>query len=247
MSALFYEGALAQSFNCDLDVYDGPPEVGNGAPSKTFAGAAGQPGYWNRVLGNPTEPWQLLDLAGMPTGATLHTIGDRAGVSGINNPANTGDYALLLNDAAFFQSEMSYVFRGLTNGEYTVFTYAVLPVPRIMPVQVSIAGSSSPNPQVVAGPMPGNAFALYVTHARHEVLVDDETLTVRVRFQSPPAGPVNGFQLTLVPTPNPLVGLGAAMLGFIFAARRRPHPVELLRCQRWKGSPQALDERGEPL
>ncbi|MCH8274937.1 MAG: hypothetical protein IH851_09115 [Armatimonadetes bacterium] len=46
-------GAFAQllGFNIDLDIGSGSPEIGNGAPSDAFPGAAGQPGRWNRVGG----------------------------------------------------------------------------------------------------------------------------------------------------------------------------------------------------
>src|SRR5688572_27371175 len=92
--------AYAQSFNIDLDAFFGTPETGNGAPSPEFGAAAGQLGLWNRIsmVAGGTIP--IHDTAGAFTGATMHVFGTFGDGIGFNNPTNTGDFALLLNDAA---------------------------------------------------------------------------------------------------------------------------------------------------
>ena len=123
-------GASAQSFNLDLDVFFGSPAVGNGAPSPAFPGAAGQPGFWNRIHLTAPGPFSLRNLIGAPISAILTVEGGWGGGIGFNNPSNTGDYALLLNDAAqigYPPGYNAYVFTGLQHGQYRVFTYALPP------------------------------------------------------------------------------------------------------------------------
>ena len=216
-------GASAQSFNLDLDIFFGSPAVGNGAPAPGFPGAAGQPGFWNRVYLNDQGPTPLVGLDGLPTNVVYTAEGGLGGGIGFNNPSNTGDYALLLNDAAQIGYPLgynAYVFTGLTPGPYRVFTYAVRPSGTTVNASVYVPGSTSANPQVVTGPMPGNAFQYLITHAIHDVSVDS-VLTVRISGPWIPGTYVNGFQIVAVPEP---AGAISVSLGILLFLRRKKRP-----------------------
>src|SRR5262245_50086500 len=78
----------AQSFNIDF----GEPTAG---PSSSY-GAAGQPGYWNAIHGDGTDV-VLRNTAGVLTTVHFHQAG-AAGLIAANDPALSGDDALLMND-----------------------------------------------------------------------------------------------------------------------------------------------------
>lgn len=224
--------ALSQSFNIDIDCEDGsPPALGGGAPSSSFGAAAGQAGVWNLLNGVSTAPLSLVGLNGSTTGATVtlsYTV--YLSCASYNNPTNTGDYALLLNDAsqagAIVQGgSLTYTFNGIANGSYKVYTYASAPqgdIGQLTASSVFVLGSTSQNPQLVTGPEPGNAFALGITHSIHDILVTNNTLIVDVSESPVGVYPayVAGLQLQSVPEPDTilLMGLGLALIAFL---RRR--------------------------
>jgi hypothetical protein len=92
--------AAGQSFNIDLDVGFGDPGLGNGSPSSNFGAAAGLVGYWNR-MGTGDDPQAVLGLGGESTSVQMSAFAGKSGGSaiGFRFEGNTGDYALLLNDA----------------------------------------------------------------------------------------------------------------------------------------------------
>jgi len=196
--------ALAQGFNVDLDTGDGPPSSG-------FGGAAGQPGFWNSVDGTP-GPHQLHNLLDVPTPASLGITFDPLGGGGLSfNSGNTGDYALLMNDAQQVGNIDSggwilYTFTGLIPGPYTVYTYAVAPHGIFVPVPVFVPGSTNPNTQIVTGPMPtNNTFSYLITHAVHDVLVGtDGVLKVDITIEGGLqwGAYINGFQIVPGPVKN---------------------------------------------
>lgn len=200
--------SLGQSFNIDLDVFFGPPSIGNGAPSAVFGAAANQPGYWNRVYAvGPTNPEPLFDLVGNATSVIMQASGGTGNAIGFNNAANTGDFALLMNDVAALNGTITYTFTGLESGTYIVYTYADSPDPEYAPTEVNVHGSLPPNPQVVTGPIPANQFVNLITHATHEVHVTNGLLVVDVRELPTYFGDVNGLQLVAVPEPSSIVVL----------------------------------------
>ncbi len=212
--------ATPQSVYVDLDIYFGDPQIGNGAPSPQFGGAANQPGYWNRVHLSSPGPDVLLDTAGRPTSVVMRASGGIGTGIGFRFEGNTGDYALLLNDAANIGGEGTNVYRfdGLARGIYRIVTYAVAPYGAVSPVAVTVPGSWSPNPQVVTGPMPGNSLQYLVTHSVHELSV--QSGLVEIRASGPwPTSYVNGMQLVLVPEARTFAATG--MLLFIVLIRKK--------------------------
>jgi hypothetical protein len=225
LGAVLVGNVYAQSFNIDLDVFFGPPEVGHGAPSDAFPGAAGQPGRWNQRSAVQGGPSFLLGLDGVTTSVVLTVTGSAGSGGGSPFPGNTGDFALLLNDYAVTSGGPLggnvYTFTGLIPGLYIVTTYAVWPV-EARDTIVTVVGAQPPNPQVVTGPMPGNQFILGVTHAVHLVEVSDGTLTIRPNGPAQGiSGYVNGFQLTVVPEPGTILGILAGAATLLLARRKR--------------------------
>lgn len=209
--------SAAQSFNVDLDVMAGDPVAGNGAPSSSFGGAAGQPGLWNRVNCVTAGPIPLFDTSGSLTGTVLTVTGFGSG-GGSNLPINTGDYALLLNDYADIFGSLTYTLTGITLGSYEIYTYAVnasgftSPVP----VHISVTGGIE-GVLTVTGPMPGNSFANQITHAVHHSNLMTNTLQIRLEGSAPHAK-VNGFQVVAVPEPS---ATAAAVCAVLLATSRR--------------------------
>jgi hypothetical protein len=216
--------ANAQGFNIDLDAFFGTPETGNGAPSPSFGAAAGQPGVWNRIsmVAGGTIP--IHDTTGTFAGATVHIFGTFGGGIGFNNPINTGDFALLLNDAASVNTVVQgglkvYTFSGFQPGTYLVYTYAVRPNGNAVNLPILIPEALSNNTQVVTGPMPGNSFAHLTTHSLHELQLDVGA-TFQIVAEMPPNSPaayINGFQIVAVPEPNSAIVIAGLL---VFSAIR---------------------------
>ncbi len=222
--------AQPQGINLDLDIFDGDPQIGNGAPSPQFGGAANQPGYWNRVHAGTPGPEQLLDLSGNPSSVVFRASGGIGTGIGFRFEGNTGDYALLLNDAAEvgYGGTNYYTLHGLVPGLYRVITYAVKPQGGYAVTYVTVPGSSSPNPQAVTGPMPGNALSYLVTHSIHEVNVTSGRLMIEASI-GPTNSWVNGMQLVLVPEPAGLVLIGAPLF---YVLTRRSATVALMESRK---------------
>ena len=214
LALLLVAGARGQGLNVDCDLFNSPPEVGGGAPSAAFGGAAGQVGFWNAYPDNFGDPFSLRDVNGSATSVIITGTG-LGSSGGWNNPINTGDYNLLLNDAQQVGSNFSYTLSGLLPGRYRLYTYAVKPYSEFGEAFTTVVGSITPNPQHASGFMPGNTFVLGVTHTIHEVDVLDGSLHLEVEGPWPDAY-VNGFQLVPVPEPATLIasifGIGAYTL-----------------------------------
>jgi hypothetical protein len=215
--------AAAQSFNIDLDIFFGSPEIGNGAPSSSFGAAANQPGFWNRVSGNgPTSPAALRDIVGNATGVSLLATGDTGSARGFNNPALIGDFRLLMSDSSIFIGDVRYQFDGLANGVYEVFTYAVSASGEVVLTEVDAVGAISPNPQLVTGPIPANSFANLITHSLHTVLITNGQMIIDVRLrQQTLNASVNGFQIVSVPEPTSSLLILCGLIGLAFARRSK--------------------------
>lgn len=216
--------AGAQSFNIDLDVGFGPPEGGNGAPSAAFGAASGQAGVWNRIgAASHSTAWSLVDLGGEITGASLtNTISGAGGGSGWTG--NTGDHRLLMNDYKRITIPCTYTFSGLLPGRYTIYTYGVDAVERVLPLRVEVPGAQSPVQLSGQGLMSGNQFALGITHAIHELNLDGSSFSMILSKanETLPAPSVNGLQLVYTPVPEASTVIGVTFgLALITRFRRR--------------------------
>lgn len=213
LMALAAPSANAQAFNIDLDIFFGSPANGNGAPSSAFGGAAGQSGYWNRISAVTGGTMPLIQVNKSPSAARVEVGLTLGSGGGFLNPSNTGDFALLLNDAVqvgtpFQGGRANYLFSSFEPGNYRVFTYAVSPAGHFVPTPVHVPEALANQTQMVTGPMPGNAFGDLVTHSIHEVQVGlGETFSVDI--VQPPgvinAMQVNGFQIMPVAETNSFV------------------------------------------
>ncbi len=230
-AVVLHAPAAPQNFNVDLDIFFGGPEIGNGAPSDAFGGAAGMPGRWNRIpmLGN--GPYDLVDVNGSPTSVHMSAVwsqGHRGG-GGTNQQINTGDFKLLLDDAASVADllnggTVTYYWNGLSPGPYDLYVYAVHRGGFALDAPVFAANTSSPNPQIVRGPMPGNAFALHVTHSVHRIEVTDGSMRAWI-VQAPGMQHnlnVNGFQIIAVAEPSTAFALLLVGAGIFYKPRRKP-------------------------
>jgi hypothetical protein len=200
--------AGAQSFNVDLDVLGGPSSIGNGAPSPSFGGAAGQLGFWNRLSwGGVFQPLRNTDNQATAATMFMETSGPAFFGGGFAFGGNTGDYALLLNDAAgvgplLDGGDLTIRIEHIGAGAYELYTYAVNRHGAAVDTPVLVPGADPPETQIVTGPMPGNALMYLVTHSIHRVDVGSNGM-IEMRFLQPPNSPaqmnVNGFQIVPVP------------------------------------------------
>lgn len=213
--------AWAQSFNIDQDIADSPV-VGGGAPSSSFGGAAKSPGYWNAIYGGgPTTPKQLRDLSGQLSNVWMQATGGTGSWGGWNIPGNSGDYALLMNDASRIGGagpEIDYQFTGLIAGQYLVYTYSASPTGTYANTYVEIEGASIPW-QLVTGQMPANQFVEGMTHSVHSVFLDGN-LTVKIHGTWPYSF-CNGIQIVSVPEPITTISFIAGIAGYCCRRRRR--------------------------
>ncbi len=123
--ALIAGSASAQSLNVDLNTASGP---GSGVPSNAFAGAAGQPGFWNSLAPGSSGSFAMMGLTGSSSGVTITRQGNGFASSGIGSGGT--DYQRLIRDYsdAFQPGGVSQVqLNGLDEGLYRVVVYAHLP------------------------------------------------------------------------------------------------------------------------
>jgi hypothetical protein len=74
--ALVIGKVSAQSVYVDMDIFIGGEELGAGAPSSAFGGAAGTPGYWNQVqAGSAGEAVFLKDIDNNSTPVAISWTG----------------------------------------------------------------------------------------------------------------------------------------------------------------------------
>ena len=172
---------LAQTINIDFgDLGDPTPESGYRA--------AGLPGFWNSIEAtNPAITYDLVDVHGQPTGATMSQFGGTEILDAIMGAPGdpTGNDALLMKDALITHTtiESCLFFNGLENGTYEVRTYAWMPHEPTIKSNVHV--DNNPTFTLVGGGWPGQ-HREQITYARHEV-------TVTTGFLGPHSGiPVGG-------------------------------------------------------
>jgi hypothetical protein len=215
--------ASAQSLNIDIDMPGAEPDAGGGAPADVFGAAASQPGAWNAIFPGP-GPFSLTDLDGALAAATL-SISSPDGFStfSVNNPVNTGDFALLFNDAMSIGSvadggNATFHFSNLTDGLYQVYTYATPPNSLSGELFIDVVGSNE-GTLATSGIMPGDAFALGTTHVIHTIDVTGGEIVIDLTsLPGPERGYINGIQLVMLPAPSGLLVIAA---GLLFGSKRR--------------------------
>jgi hypothetical protein len=181
--------ARAQSFNLDV----GDNLVLWPVPSSAYGAAAAQPGVWNDI--HHPYSFTLTDINGALTAVTCaSTIS-----SSFNWPFGTltGDDSAFMNDIQAISSTSGtavWTFSGLSNGNYTVYTYAWAPDSANGRTSVDVPGSTDAQ-QIVGGSWSGSPHVLGITYALHHVAVTNGTLTVNCAGASGTSGSVNGFQL----------------------------------------------------
>lgn len=188
--ALIIGGTVqGQSFNIDF----GPPESG---PSAEY-GAAGLRGVWNSIeaehtsIGNPTALYQLVDLEGNQTDATLHQFGGMD-LQSFNDPSVTDEDAILLmNDALITHNqnlESCMFINNLEPGLYEVISYGWMPnhPDQLANIRIDFV----PETNDIGGPWPGDHVE-GITYAVHVVEVDQSG------FMGTHSGNVPGADLTI--------------------------------------------------
>ncbi|MHC4108535.1 MAG: hypothetical protein ACYSTY_10665 [Planctomycetota bacterium] len=165
---------------------------GFGVPPPKYA-AAGTPGTWNAVAGDPDVPQPLVGLDGQPLAATV-TLMNFAG--GIDDPATTGANEQLFDDGLFGLGDVvSFLdFDGLANGSYGLIVYAWTPTIATDFTTVMIGEGFDPS-LMAGGPWPGG-LEEGVTHVAVDVEVTEGTL--RIGFVGnivATSGFLNGIQL----------------------------------------------------
>jgi hypothetical protein len=116
---------------------------------------------------------------------------------------------------------LSLAFNNLTNGNYSVYVYAMAPDSSTFITNVNInaaAGAGNPGNQQVGGLYPGGGnFALGVTHSLHQVVVSNGSMTINLSTASG-FGSLARIQL-LIPAPGAHAVFGLA--GMMGSRRRR--------------------------
>jgi hypothetical protein len=169
---------------------------GTGPPA-TYA-AAGRAGVWNAIAAaHGTTTGGIVDLAGAATAVTVQQIGGLALLDD-NDPAVTGDDALLLDDFLVTYNaglESCLYLNHLAAGTYEVLVYARMP-------DAAVASYTSVDQQPgfphfeVGGSWPGE-HALLVSYSRHVAVV----------------GPSGDLDLHSGIVPGANAALGAALNG----------------------------------
>lgn len=211
--------AAAQSFNIDIDQPGPNPALGQGVPSSSFGAAEGQPGVWNSYPATSAAV-PLVETSGAPTLATLQITATSTTPTTLafNNPANTGDFALLLNDGSQIGTTLqggsrTYTFAGLVPGDYRITTYTARPQGTNGHLLIDVPGSAQ-GQLTATGTPTGNTFTPGVSHVVHTLILLGTSFNVNLTdVPGDPAGYVDGFQVMLIPEPAAMIALGApAML-----------------------------------
>ncbi len=218
--------ARAQSYNVDIDLQGTNPALGSGVPSNSFGAVAQQPGVWNAF--QTSGPTPLTEVLGVPTPATLAITATSTTptILGFNNPQQTGDFALLLNDGSQIGTTTqggtrTYTFTGLLPGPYTITTYTARPGNFEGHLIVDVPGSAE-GPLTASGTPTGNTFTPGVTHVVHNLQVFGNTININLTdVAGAPAGYVDGFQLRVLPEPASMGGLVLSSVWMLTRRRAR--------------------------
>ncbi|MCC6622939.1 MAG: hypothetical protein IT385_16895 [Deltaproteobacteria bacterium] len=184
----------AQSFN--LDVGDA-----GGLPSAAYGGAAKSPGTWQALDLASTDPLALVTLGGEASTVTV-TASTALTVTSATLEGPIDDDARLLEDwAPLGATPVTLTLAGLAPGRYQVWTYAWSPDEPAPITYVAVNDDT----QAVSGAWPDEGFAVFVTHALHELDVGDGDDVV-VSLVGVDQGALGGLQLVRLPDDPPPVG-----------------------------------------
>ena len=182
-----------------------------GAPSAVYEGGGAQAGVWNEI-GNVLAgiPITLNALDGTPGTVTITSLNNITGFSS-DNADTTGEDTLLMDDALNLGgvgAMHTFTVDGLSEGTYTLYTYAWAPDNTTYRTEITVPGAPEP-PQAIGGPWPG-VFVEGTTHALHTVSVSSEgALTIQVETVFG-FGTLNGLQIvpggTAPPCPADFTG-----------------------------------------
>lgn len=209
LAVLCAASTRAQSFN--VDVGEDLTLGSFGTPLNSYPGAAGQPGFWNGltdgVSGQSTPPtgaatpwWvaNLSDLAGNATGVSVRAVmaGNSVGDFAFDNFGTFGGHQALYDDCGDVGGTIAqalWTFQNLEAGYYEVYVYAFAPDNSTFITRVSVADTTSTDPQTAGGAWPGGHL-LGTTYTRHTVPCAGGTITITATTVAG-FGSVNGFQL----------------------------------------------------
>ena len=153
-------GVDAQDLNIDFG-------HGLSGPAATYA-AAGQPGVWNAIpAAHGTTTNNLVDLSGAVTAVSVSQIGGLALLVD-NDPAVSGDDALLLDDFLVTYNaglESCIYLNSLTAGVYEVLIYARMPDDAVGSYTSIDQEAGTPH-WTVGGAWPGE-HVLLTSYSRH--------------------------------------------------------------------------------
>lgn len=194
--------ACGQSFNIDFDSVPFIP--GYDAPGSGFAGASGQVGHWNPLVGLPRNGRPLRDLSDQPTGVVITAFGNAA-IGGDNDPVTVGDRERLIDDYVDLSiiRPVELVFTGLQPGRYRVYVYGVCPAAPPDFIAAIGAVRSVDDYQFCGGTVPTAGFALGVTHVVHRLDIFSAG-EMRVLLDKDPqseAACINGMQIVRIGAP----------------------------------------------
>lgn len=193
--ACFCPGPLPAALNIDFS-------NNAGVPSSAFGAAAGQPGFWNVVVG--IAPVPLLDIAGNATEATITAssgveFANTGGPNGTKTPAGS-DAERLMDDLFDLGNQpvaRNFTITSLPPGSYRVFVYASAPDNLSFITNVTVNGAgpiniggSWPSPFGFAPPLTHGVFGPFEISAGGTITVQAQP---QVGFAS-----MNGIQI--VPT-----------------------------------------------
>lgn len=194
---LLSASASAQSFNIDLG--------GSGVPSPGYVGAAGYPpGGWNESPLPGVGPWNavplgggtpLISTTGLATGVTITSTATTSSFASTGGTLTGDDRELMLDGEVTAPGvTTTYTISGLSQGQYTVYTYAWNPEDQSALTRVTMLISVDPAFDV-GGPWNGSPHAFRTTFAYQESPVSPGgTIRLTVEGVGGP-GVVNGFQI----------------------------------------------------
>ena len=207
-----------QAINIDVQMWT-DSELGGDVPSDLFGAASGQIGRWTPIDVSHPGPFELYDVGGNLTSATVYHPNWGNG-GGWNNQDLSGDFRSLMADAEDIGAGLDYQFSGLLPGWYDVWTYCGSASRGFSSETfVKVPGAIGQEEVRVAGTMPANYFVLNRSHSVHRVQVIDGSLRILARENWPDnRGYITGFQLVPVPEPATIL---AFSVGIAALLRRR--------------------------
>ncbi|MCA9293641.1 MAG: fibronectin type III domain-containing protein [Phycisphaerales bacterium] len=209
LPAMALAGGAELGFNVDID----RPNIIDDNPPASYGAAAAQAGYWNPVIADSAATFQLRDLNGVLTSATVRrTVGNGnhqyqcpGGFIDINWSKLMCDYAW---DVTGVVNPIEYQFENLPGGAYDLYTYACQPGDTFQPgFNIGVwVDNVYQGTTFITGTVLSSTFTEGTTHDIRTVNVPNgSTLRVRAWDGNGEFGDevsLNGFQLVRVDDPK---------------------------------------------